>query len=81
MVEITFLEVHLDGAEFTANAPGSGGFSDEDGATDETGLGSGESDTGGGSSPLPSLLAFVGLVVAVVVVRRLLGGSGEPALE
>ncbi|MFC7141958.1 hypothetical protein ACFQMA_19235 [Halosimplex aquaticum] len=80
MVDITLLEVHLDGAEFTANAPGSGVRSGDTDERDESGLGGG-SGPDGGSNPLPTLIAFVGLVAVVVLVRRILRGSGEPTLE
>ena len=87
MVDLTILEVHLDGAEFTANAP----FSDE--TTSEGGGSTGgvfggdeESETAddessGGASPFAVVFAFVGLIVLTVVLRRVLGGSGEPVLE
>ncbi|MFB6141328.1 MAG: hypothetical protein ABEJ26_12955 [Halosimplex sp.] len=89
MAKFTFLEVHLDGADITANAPFSQGESPED-AGDLGGLSFGGDDesgeaepTGGsdGSSPLPVVLAVVGLVLGIVVIRRILGGSGEPVLE
>jgi len=87
MVDLTILEVHLDGAEFTANAP----FSDETestsggstggvfGTEDESEMEDGES--GGGAGPLSVVFAFVGLIVLTVVLRRVLGGSGEPVLD
>jgi|GEM_PF-670166 len=87
MAKFTLLEVHLDGAEFTANAPYSEGEPDED-----DGLGAlpfGESDDEAaetaadddGSNPFGIALTFAGMVLAVVAIRRLLGGSGEPGLE
>ena len=87
MVDLTVLEVHLDGAELTANAP----FSDKAKST------SGESAGGvfgndeesemeaegssGGASPPVSVVAFLGLVVLTVVLRRVLGGSSESVLD
>ncbi|MFB6151688.1 MAG: hypothetical protein ABEJ40_07775 [Haloarculaceae archaeon] len=73
MVEFTFLEVHLDGAEFTANAP----FADRSEAAEteeaESGV-AGEDD--GGFDPLPALLALGVLVLVVAVIRKLVGGGG-----
>ncbi|MFB6173897.1 MAG: hypothetical protein ABEI39_04565 [Halobacteriales archaeon] len=84
MVEITVLEVHLDGSEFTANAP----FSRGDDSDDESGVipfgdddESVEPSDDGGSSLLPAVVVLVGLAVVALAVRRVLGGSGEPVLE
>lgn len=72
MAKFTFLEVHLDGAEFQANAPFSTG--ENDGEADDA-----ETDTE--SSGVPRLLvAFVVLaLVATVAVaaKKFLGGSGD----
>jgi len=75
MVDITLLEVHLDGAEFTANAPG---IDDAEGTSplpvgDDATEGS---DDGGGLGPV--LVGVLLLAVAVAVGRRVVGGSGEP---
>ena len=82
MAKFTLLELHLDGAEFTANAPFS---SDDDesasesrwsrAGTDESGD---ETDGAAGGGPSVGRLALVllGVVVVVAVVLRLyLGGS------
>jgi len=67
MVDITIFELHLDGSEFTANAPWSG---DEEGESEEA---EGDDESSGGP-PLGlfvvgALLAFVGLAVAAKKVR------------
>jgi hypothetical protein len=88
MAKFTLLELHLDDAEFTANAPYSEGESDED-ADGFGGLPFGESGRDeatestddGGASPFGIVVAFAGLVLFAVAVRRVLGGSGEPVLE
>jgi MYXO-CTERM domain-containing protein len=71
MVDITLFELHLDGAEFTANAPNSG----VEEALDEES----ESESEGSGGPpfgLIAALALVALVGAAVAARRL-GGEGE----
>jgi len=87
MVDLTILEVHLDSAEFTANTP----FSDEttsEGGGSVSGVFGGDEDSetaddesSGGASPFAVVFAFVGLIVLTVVLRRVLGGSGEPVLK
>ena len=87
MVDLTILEVHLDGAELTANAP----FSDKAKSTSSGSAGGvfgndEESEieaegSSGGASPLVSVVAFLGLVVLTVVMRRVLDGSSEPVLD
>jgi len=69
MVDITVFELHLDGSEFTANAPGVGGSDDTDAA---------ESDSGGAPLGLFAVLGLVGLVVAAVAAKKL-GGDDEAA--
>jgi hypothetical protein len=87
MAKFTFLEVHLDGAEFMANAPFSGAESAENAeGLGDLSFGSGEDEEGetadeGGTSPFGIVFAFVGLVLFAVAVRRVLGGSGEPVLD
>ena len=80
MAKFTLLEVHLDGSEVTANAP----FSTKRDAESPTESESApvdvetpadESDGVGG--PGAVILGLVVLVVAVVVLRRLLGGDSE----
>ncbi|MBX0285109.1 hypothetical protein [Haloarcula salinisoli] len=67
MVDITIFELHLDGSEFTANAPGVGGSDDAE---------ADESDSGGAPLGLFAVLALVGLVVAAVAAKKL-GGDDE----
>ncbi|MDS0258949.1 hypothetical protein NDI56_06035 [Haloarcula sp. S1CR25-12] len=68
MVDITLFEVHLDGSEFTANAPGVGGSDEE--ATDE-------SDSDGAPLGLFAVLALVVLAVAAVAAKKMGGGSDD----
>jgi hypothetical protein len=66
MVDITIFELHLDGAEFTANAPGSEAEEDDD-----------VPDEDGGGLPL-GLFAIAGVVavlVAALAVKKMRGGS------
>lgn len=90
MTEITFFELHLDDATF--NAPFSAAESPEEiagssgggllsrGGTDdeEAGATAGE---GGGPSALPVLLGLVVLALALVGVRRFVGGEPERVPE
>jgi len=72
MVDITLFELHLDGAEFTANAPNSGVLDDEDVE---------ESEGGGAPLGLFAVLALVVLVVAAVAAKKLGGGDEDTALD
>ncbi len=67
MVDITIFELHLDGSEFTANAPGVGGSDDDEAA---------ESDSASAPLGLFAVLALVGLVVAAAAAKKL-GGDDE----
>ena len=75
MVEITILELNLDRADLTANAPGS--LRGEDTGRDE------KPASDGGGFPVGLALAAVGAVVIAaalgVVAKRLRGGDGEPS--
>ncbi|MFB6224513.1 MAG: hypothetical protein ABEH86_12685 [Haloarcula sp.] len=82
MAEFTLLELHLDGAEFTANAP----FSSADDESESTSRWSrrsettSETDDDSSSSSKWGLLAVLGigaLAVGAVAVSRFLGGSDE----
>lgn len=83
MVEITLFEFHLDGSEFTANAPFSAAESPEEDADGLLRRGSdgderGAADDGGRRlGPLPAIAVLVAVVVLFVVGRRLLGGEPE----
>jgi MYXO-CTERM domain-containing protein len=72
MVELTLFEIHLDGSEFTANAPFTSGESDD---SDDFEVAS-EGDSGG-PNPAKAVLGLLVLVVALVLVRRLVSGSDE----
>lgn len=91
MAEFTLLELHLDGAEFTANAPFSSSDDDDESASksrwsrsrtsepsDET-----DDDASGGRSVGRLAFAALGVVAVVAVVLRLyLGGSdGDDGVE
>ncbi|MGB9932254.1 hypothetical protein [Haloarcula amylolytica] len=87
MAEFTLLEVHLDGAEFTANAPFSSTDDDDESErksrwsrsrTDEP---SDEIDTeaGGGRRVGRLALAVLGVVAVVAVLLRLYLGGSEGA--
>lgn len=77
MVQLTLFEIHLDGSEFTANAPFSSASAEEaeeaeDGDWEEFG----SEAEGGGPNPLKlAVLALVVSVVVTVVVRKLVGGD------
>jgi len=84
MAEFTLLEVHLDGAEFTANAPFSSSDNDDESASKSRWSRSRTSETNDETDDEPSSgrsvgrLALVALgVVAVVALglRLYLGGS------
>ena len=92
MARFTFLEVHFDGAEFTANAPFSSAQTPEDapglgglplGAEgDESAESQDAGEESGGLGAVPVVLSVLGLaLVLVLVLRRILGGSGEPVLD
>ncbi|QPV65188.1 hypothetical protein I7X12_17850 [Halosimplex litoreum] len=88
MAKFTLLEIHLDGAEFTANAPYSEGEPDDDTGFGGLPFGEDEGDETAetasdedGTNPFGIVLTFAGMILAVVALRRLLGGSGEPVLD
>ncbi|MFC6863035.1 hypothetical protein ACFQGE_06110 [Halomicroarcula sp. GCM10025817] len=75
MVDVTLFELHLEGSQFTANAPNSGvgeaTESDED--TGEV------ADEGTGAVPV-TLLAVLGVVLALasaVAAKKMLGGDAD----
>lgn len=70
MVDITLFELHLDGSEFTANAPGVG---TSEGEPDD-------SDSGGARLGLVAGLALVVLVVVAAVAAKKLAGSDDEGL-
>jgi hypothetical protein len=69
MVEFTFFEIHLDGAEFTANAPFSSADAEdaEDADWDDFDV---DADTDG-SGPNP------GAAVFAVVIKKVFGGGED----
>ena len=72
MTEFTLLKLQLDDASFAANAPFSGGDSDDADAGPE----SDEEDESGGV--LPVLLGLVFLVAVAAVAKKVLDGRSEP---
>ena len=87
MVDLTVLEVHLDSAELTANAPFSDKPKSPSGGSAGSVFGNDEEsemeaeESSGGASPLAAVVAFLGLVVLTVVLRRVLGSSSESVLD
>lgn len=71
MVDITMLELHLDGSTLAANTP----FGDSGGEADET------DESGGRSRLLPVVVGLVFLVVVAYLARRRLGGDEEEEVE
>jgi hypothetical protein len=83
MAKFTLLEVHLEDATFTANAPYSGASGEE--AADEAGdedtddAAAGADDSGGAGKALVGLLVVVAiLALAYLGSRRLGGGEDVP---
>ncbi|WP_324662456.1 hypothetical protein [Haloarcula sediminis] len=72
MVDITLFELHLDGSEFTANAPGVGESDEAETDTD---------DSGGAPLGLLAVLALVVLVVVAVAAKKLRGGDDASPLD
>ncbi|MFC7020611.1 MULTISPECIES: hypothetical protein [Haloarcula] len=75
MVDVTLFELHLEGSQFTANAPdsGVGGATESDEDTGEV------ADEGTGTVPV-ALLAVLGVVLALasaVAAKKILGGVDE----
>lgn len=81
MAEFTFLEVHLDGASLTANAPFSGGTGGGDEDPDVE-VGSVGEEEGGSRKPwLAALVGLLFLVVVAVLAKKKLGGRSDPVPE
>lgn len=77
MVDVTLLEVNLDGSTLTANTPFSGSSNPDEGSATVGGV---ENESGGGRGTL--LAAIVGLVFVLViaaVAKRKLGGGALPS--
>jgi len=76
MVNITFLEVHLDDAQFESTAPLAGevthGGSPDESEDEETGAGF-PGESGGGPTVAPLVLGLVFLVALAAVARKLKG--------
>lgn len=84
MVNFTLIELHLDDAQLTANAPGSGGGPSLDLLSGSEGEESGDagSQESSGGSKLPLLVGLVFLVAVAAVARRKMStGDAAPELE
>ncbi|MBX0323441.1 hypothetical protein EGH21_10415 [Halomicroarcula sp. F13] len=75
MAKFTLLELHLDGAEFTANAPGVGSDETAETATDE-----GDASDSGGRGGVLALVVLLALVGVAVAGKKLLSGSDDEEL-
>lgn len=71
MAKFTLLELHLDDATITNNAP----YSGSDGPAD------GERESSGGRSPLGLLVGGVLVVAAALAVRKVRAGGDEDASD
>lgn len=80
MAKFTFLEVHLDGAELTANAPGSGVGSDREPDISVGEVGDEEASSGRGRW-FAALFGLVFLIAVAVLVKKKAGGGSEPVPE
>lgn len=80
-MDLTLFELHLDEASFTANAPFTGGETEEE--ADSSTSGSGDDDGGRRARDvLPAILGLVALVGVIALLKKLRGGSDEePTLE
>lgn len=79
MAEFTFLEVHLDGAEFSPNAPFSKTTA-SDGPDVE--VGSIGDEAGRSRKPwLATLIGLLFLVVVAIVAKKKLGSDADPVPE
>jgi hypothetical protein len=79
MAKFTLLEVHLEDASFTANAPYSGSSGEE--AEEEREAAAPEDDSGGRGKALVGLLAVVAVLALAYLGSRRLGGGDVPDVE
>lgn len=78
MVDVTFLELHLDDSNLTANAP----YSDRKKRITSSDDAPAEGGRASKGSAVAALIGLVFLVaVTVVVKRKFLGGDGDEAEE
>lgn len=73
MAKFTLFELHLEGAQFTANAPYSGESAEAEGSEIE--IEDEEEAAGGFPFGLLAALGVIAAVVSLVVVKKVLGGS------
>jgi hypothetical protein len=79
MAKFTFLEINLDGAQLTANAPFSDGSEHPDAIPGDADEGAATADDDS-SGTRPWLAAFIGLlflVVVAVLAKKRFGGANE----
>lgn len=82
MAKFTLLEVHLEDASFTANAPYSGASGEEadsDGTADEDadGAAAADGDSGGRGKVLVGLVVVVAILALAYLGSRRLGGDED----
>ncbi|WP_255195758.1 hypothetical protein [Halorarius litoreus] len=77
MAKFTFLEVHLDGAKFTANAPG--GKIEEPDEEPEVSVGEvgDEASSSGKGKWVAALVGLLFLVAVAAVAKKKLGGDAD----
>jgi hypothetical protein len=78
MAKFTLLEVHLEDATFTANAPYSGESGEAAESEDEDDENEPAGGSGGPGKGLVALLALVALLVLAYLGSRRLGGEDVP---
>ncbi|MEF8887228.1 MAG: hypothetical protein V5A30_05425 [Haloarculaceae archaeon] len=84
MAKFTLLEVHLEDASFTANAPysgASGDGQDDDTGEDDTGTTAADGDSGGRGKAFVGLLVVVAILALAYLGSRKLGGEDVPDME
>jgi hypothetical protein len=82
MAKFTLLEVHLEDASFTANAPYSGASgeevdSEDTESEDDSGATPADGDSGGRGKALVGLLVVVAVLALAYLGSRRLGGSED----
>lgn len=80
MVEFTFLEVHLDGSDFSATAPfGKTTSTGDESDGPDVRVGSVGDEPSGSRAPLfAAVVGLVFLVVVAALAKKKFGGSSDP---
>lgn len=85
MAKFTLLEVHLEDASFTANAPYSGasgeGADGKETDDEDDGATAADGDSGGRGKALVGLLVVVAVLALAYLGSRRLGGEDVPDVE